>query len=83
MSDDKLAARRERRGVLLRALYDQVDSSVSAFVDGFELGETLGLDRAETTRILEYLAEKGLIKVDDYTTGQIRLTAAGVDYVGG
>jgi hypothetical protein len=41
----------------------------------------MGLDRAEVQRVLGYLAEKGLVKVDDFHTGVVRLTAAGVDWV--
>jgi len=76
-----LQERRNRRVAFLRALYDAVDSSVTAFVSGFEVGNQVGADRAETVKIIEYHAEKELIKVDDYTTGMIRLTTAGVDAV--
>jgi hypothetical protein len=78
---EDLRARQERRQAFLRALYVRADSSVSTFVEGFELAAGLGADRAEAVRILEYLAEKGLVKVDDYGTGLVRLTAAGVDAV--
>ena len=76
-----LRARNASRQRYLRALYDRVDSSVADFVDGYELGDALGLDRAETQRVLGYLAEKGQVKVDDFQSGVVRLTAAGVDSV--
>jgi RIO-like serine/threonine protein kinase len=79
--EQNLEARHARRLALLRALYDRVDSSVSEFVGVFEIGETLGIDRSESLRILEYLEEKGLVKIDDHATGTARLTAAGVDRV--
>jgi hypothetical protein len=78
---DQLRERHERRAAFLRALYDAVDSSVTTFVDGFEVGRTVGADRAEALRIIEYHAEKELIKVDDYGSGMVRLTAAGVDVI--
>lgn len=80
MTDD-LGQRRERRVAFLRALYDAVDSSVTTFVDGFEVGRGVDADRAEALRIIEYYAEKEYIRVDDYASGIIRLTAAGVDAV--
>ncbi len=79
--DDRLRERQERRVAFLRTLYDDVDSSVTTFVSGFEVGERIGADRAESLKIIEYYAEKELIKVDDYATGMVRLTAAGVDAV--
>jgi hypothetical protein len=78
---DQLRERQGRRIAFLRELYDMVDSSVTAFVSGFEVGERVGADRAEALRIIEYHAEKGLMKVDDYATGLVRLTASGVDAV--
>jgi Mn-dependent DtxR family transcriptional regulator len=80
MSED-LRARNERRMDLLRAIYESVDSSVSAFVSAFEIGPGLGMDRAETVTAIEYLEERGLVKVDDHGTGLLRLTADGVDRV--
>jgi hypothetical protein len=76
-----LRARNRRRLEYLRALYDLVDSSVTDFVEGFELGLSLEMDLSETRRVLGYLSEKGLVKVDDFRSGVIRLTAAGVDFV--
>ena len=78
---DKLRERHERRTAFLRGLYERVDSSVTEFVSAFEIGESLGIDRAESQRILEYLSEKGLVRVDDYASGMVRITAAGVDTV--
>jgi hypothetical protein len=80
MSGD-LRARNQRRLAFLRALYELVDSSVTDFVEGFDLGRSLDLDLSETRRVLAYLSEKGLVKVDDFQNGVIRLTAAGVDFV--
>ncbi len=79
--NDELRARNELRHALLRALYDRVNSSVTEFVSAFEVGSGMGLDRAESRRVVEYLAEKGLLKVDDYQSGMVRLTAEGVDRV--
>lgn len=79
--NDQLRERQQRRLAFLRGLYDAVDSSVTAFVSGFEVGDGVGADRAETLKIIEYWAEKECVKVDDYASGMIRLTAAGVDAV--
>jgi RIO-like serine/threonine protein kinase len=78
---DELRARHARRMAFLRALYDRVDSSVSEFVSAFEIAEASAIERAECTRVVEYLAEKGLILVDDHRAGTIRLTAEGVDRI--
>ncbi|MGQ0560795.1 MAG: hypothetical protein ACT443_02860 [Gemmatimonadota bacterium] len=79
--DERIRARRERRQQFLRLLYDEVDGSVSEFVDGLDIGSRLGADAAEARRIIEYLEEKGLLKVDDHKSGIVRITAAGVDAV--
>lgn len=79
--NDPLRERQQRRTAFLRALYDLVDSSVTTFVSGFEVAGSVGADRAEARRIIEYFAEKQLIKVDDYASGMVRLTASGVDAV--
>jgi hypothetical protein len=79
--DDRLRERQERRVAFLRELYDTVDSSVTTFTGGFDVGERVGADRTEALRIIEYWAEKEMIKVDDYSSGMVRLTAAGVDAV--
>ncbi len=80
MSED-LKLRHARRKAFLRKLYDRVGASVSQFVDVFEVGASLEMDRDASIRVLEYLEEKGLVKVDDYQGGMARLTAEGVDAV--
>lgn len=78
---DDLRIRNQRRMALLKALYERVDSSVTEFVSAYDIAGSLGLERDESRRAVEYLAEKGFIKVDDYQSGMVRLTAAGVDRV--
>lgn len=73
--------RRQKRTAFLERLYEIVDASVSTFVSGFEVGESIGVDHEETHKIIEYLEEKGLIHIDDHKTGTIRITAAGIDHV--
>jgi DNA-binding MarR family transcriptional regulator len=58
-----------------------VDASVSEFVNGYDLAEHLGIDRAETAKLFSYFEEKGFIKVDDHREGTLRITAAGIDHV--
>jgi hypothetical protein len=81
MDKDRIKARRERRQLFLRTLYEEIDGSVSEFVDGLEIAHRLGADAEEGRRIIAYLEEKGLIKVDDHKTGIVRITAGGVDAV--
>jgi hypothetical protein len=81
MDGDAIKARRQLRAQFLRSLYEQVDGSVSEFVNGFEIGSRVGADSAEARRIIEYLEEKGLLKVDDHKNGIVRITANGVDAV--
>lgn len=78
---EELTRRRALRAGYLEALYWKVDGSVSAFEDGFALGRELDLSRDETLGIMEYLEEKGLVRVDDHKEGTLRLTALGVDRV--
>jgi len=76
-----LQARNAQRQAFLRSLYERVDSSVTEFVSAFEIGEGMGLSRTESSLIVAYLEEKGLLKVDDHASGMCRLTADGVDRV--
>jgi predicted transcriptional regulator len=81
MDREAIEERQKRRSEFMRCLYQTVDGSVSEFVQGFDLASELGADAEEARRILAYLEEKGLIKVDDHRNGVIRITAAGVDAV--
>ena len=81
MDPDEFRARRQRRADFLRALYQEVNGSVSEFVDGLELGARIGVDSEETRRMIAYFEEKGAVMVDDHKSGVIRITAAGVDLV--
>jgi len=73
--------RRDRRRDLLARLYLRVDGSVTEFVSAWDLGAELGMDEAESRKIIEYLEEKGFVMVDDHRAGIVRMTAAGVDEV--
>jgi Mn-dependent DtxR family transcriptional regulator len=81
MDKERIKARRERRQQFMRALYEEIDGSVNEFVHGLDIAERLGADPEEGRRIIAYLEEKGLIKVDDHKAGIIRITADGVDAV--
>lgn len=81
MDAETIKLRRQRRTDFMRRLYDVVDGSVSEFVSGFDLASELGAEAEEARRIMAYLEEKGLIKVDDHRNGIVRITAAGVDDV--
>ena len=81
MDPEVIRRRRQHRQDLLLRLYEAVDGNVSEFVQGFDLAAELGADAEEGRRIIAYLEEKGLIKVDDHRNGVIRITAAGVDEV--
>lgn len=81
MDKERIKARRERRQQFMRALYEEIDGSVNEFVDGLDIATRLGADPEEGRRIIAYLEEKGLLKVDDHKAGIIRITADGVDAV--
>jgi predicted transcriptional regulator len=81
MDRDLIKQRRERRERFLAGLYAAVDGNVAEFIQGFDLAAELGADAEEGRRIIAYLEEKGLIKVDDHRNGVVRITAAGVDAV--
>jgi hypothetical protein len=78
---DAMQQRRERRRELLTRLYLRVEGSVTEFINAWDLGIELGMDEAESRKIIEYLEEKGLVLVDDHRAGIVRMTAAGVDEV--
>jgi len=78
---EAMRRRRELRRQFLIRLYETTDASVSEFVSAWDLGAELGVAEDEARRIVEYLAEKGWVMVDDHRTGTIRLTASGVDEV--
>ena len=73
--------RRDQRTAFLRELYQRVDASVAVFVNGFEIGEELGIGRDEAGKLFDYFEEKGFIKVDDHRSGTLRITALGIDEV--
>jgi hypothetical protein len=75
------AGRRDQRTAFLRELYQRVDASVAIFVNGYEIGDELGMVRDETGKLFDYLEEKGFIKVDDHRSGMLRITAFGIDEV--
>lgn len=81
MDPEIVKARRARRQAFLRLLYEKTDGSVSEFVDGYAIAKEVGADDAEGKRIVAYLEEKGLLKVDDHKTGIVRITAGGVDAI--
>jgi hypothetical protein len=73
--------RQRNRHALLDSLYESAEADVRAFVPAFDIGSELGMDAAETGRALAYLEEKGLVMVDDFKTGIVRVTATGIDVV--
>lgn len=81
MDREKLKQRRLRREAFLMTLYEDVDGSVTQFVDGHEIAARVGAEPEEARRIIAYFEEKGLILVDDYKTGIVRITVEGVDEV--
>lgn len=78
---ESIQKRREHRREFLKQLYVRVDGSVSEFVNAYELGADLGVEKDEVRKIFEYLEEKGFVMVDDHRAGIVRMTAAGVDEV--
>ena len=81
MDREAIKQRRKRREEFMARLYETVDGNVSEFIQGFDLAAELGADAEEGRRMIAYLEEKGLIKVDDHRNGVVRITAAGVDEV--
>ena len=76
-----MRARRERRSVLLRSVYDTADASVTEFVSAYELADGQGVPQEEARKIIAYLEEKGFLLVDDHRAGVVRITAEGIDAV--
>jgi DNA-binding IscR family transcriptional regulator len=73
--------RREKRGVLLRTIYDTADASVTEFVSAYDLAAAQELSPEEARKIVAYLEEKGFLMVDDHRAGVVRITAEGIDAV--
>lgn len=68
MDLDKITELRAKRFKFLEALYEITGGDNGTIVFGFELGEELGFDEIETSRIAEYLRNQGLI---EFMTGNL------------
>jgi hypothetical protein len=77
---DLLRKRQEHRYRFLRALYDATRGSTSAFLNMWELGESLDLSRQETNDVENYLGAERLLK-PMALGGEISITHAGVQEV--
>lgn len=76
-----MARRRRQRREFLVGAYELADGSISEFINGYDLGSSMGMAEVEARKIFEYLEEKGWVLVDDHRVGTLRLTAAGIDEV--
>lgn len=75
--DKSTHARRLRRTMFMRAVYDATGGSEVRFIDGLSLGDGLGWPRPETDDVMRYWEGEGLIR---YVTeeGAIAITHKGV-----
>lgn len=78
---DEMARRRRWRADFMLRLYELAGGGVSEYLPAYDITDPMGIDRNEARKILEYLEEKGWVRVDDYRAGTLRLTADGIDRV--
>ncbi len=79
--NDEMRTRRDRRGALLKSIYDAADASVTEFVSAYDLAAAQGVEQEEARKAIAYLEEKGFLMVDDHRAGVVRITAGGIDAV--
>jgi len=77
MDGNTLAKEKEARLAFTRAVYKATEANEHAFVNMFEIGESLELDHATTQRVMQYLNGEGILR---YVAlgGTIGITHAGI-----
>ncbi len=75
--DKSTQARRLRRTMFMRAVYDATGGSEVRFIDGPSLGDNLGWPRPETDDVMRYWEGEGLIRYET-EEGAIAITHKGV-----
>jgi DNA-binding MarR family transcriptional regulator len=68
------------RNLYLIKLYDKTGGNRWEFPNMNEVGESLSLDKSVTAKIVDYLDQKGLIKIETLS-GDISITSEGIDVV--
>jgi DNA-binding MarR family transcriptional regulator len=77
---EAIAARRASRHRFLRELYRASEEELTEYLDGYDIAEALGLERADAERIVRYLEDHGHLAKSG--TGMVvRITARGIDHV--
>jgi hypothetical protein len=74
--------KKKKRVEFLRRLYEESGGNQYTFVNMFDLGKELGLDRVSSGEIAQYLVEEGLIKLQTLD-GLVSITHLGVVKVEG
>ena len=80
---EEIRRRRENRKRFLELLYDASEAGDSEYLDGYELGEQLGLGRQDAERIVRYHEDHGYVTLTGRHGLTVRITARGIDHVEG
>lgn len=76
--EDTIAEARKKRFLFLRLLYDVTHDDTTLHIDEHKLGAALGFSRGEIRRVVEYLADEGLIARLASNSPGLTITHAGV-----
>jgi CTP-dependent riboflavin kinase len=78
---DAVRRRRENRRRFLEVLYRYSEEESTEYVDGYDVGEQLGIPRQDAERIVRYLEDQGFVLKTGRTGLVLRITARGIDAV--
>jgi CTP-dependent riboflavin kinase len=81
VAGDEVRRRRENRRRFLEVLYRCSEEGATEYVDGYEVGDGLGIARQDSERIVRYLEDHGQVMKTGRTGLVVRITARGIDAV--
>jgi CTP-dependent riboflavin kinase len=78
---DEIRARREARRRFLEVLYRSSEEEATEYVDGYDVGDEIGVARQDAERIVRYLEDHGFVMKTGRSGLVVRITARGIDHV--
>jgi CTP-dependent riboflavin kinase len=78
---DEIRARRVARRRFLEVLYRSSEEEATEYVDGYDVGDEIGVARQDAERIVRYLEDHGFVMKTGRSGLVVRITARGIDHV--
>jgi CTP-dependent riboflavin kinase len=78
---DEIRVRRAARRRFLEVLYRSSEEGATEYVDGYDVGEEIGVARQDAERIVRYLEDHGFVTKTGRSGLVVRITARGIDHV--